>query len=269
MVIRGIKHLQNDTAEDHENCKVSACGLEATGTELLQSLQEQWEIEKGFISYIKCYRKITPLRETGNSPELSREAIPALLQLVAVFLPCCHLLGFSENVLILILGLIFFYVLLSCFFHSQRELSLWLWKAFVGQPQPTPPAPWDCSGGAQENTQTSLHDNPAPFTALGNCTVLCAPCTNCVFQSATPVHLKIFKIWPDKAIGNLDLMSKLDLAGRSAMISAATWSVLPGFLPLSDWSNSLFAVSLDMSEAAAVTTWILQQTSGSCSIDFF
>lgn len=60
MVIRGIKHLQNDTAEDHENCKVSACGLEATGTELLQSLQEQWEIEKGFISYIKCYRKITP-----------------------------------------------------------------------------------------------------------------------------------------------------------------------------------------------------------------
>lgn len=49
-------------------------------------------------------------------------------------------------------------------------------------------------------------------------------------------------------------MSKLDLAGRSAMISAATWSVLPGFLPLSDWSNSLFAVSLDMSEAAAVTT---------------
>lgn len=142
MVIRGIKLLQNDTAEDHENCKVSACGLEATGTELLQSLQEQWEIEKGFISYIKCYRKITPSRETGNSPELSREAIPALLQLVAGFLPCCHLLGFSENVLILILGLIFFYVLLSCFFHSQRELILRLWKAFVGQPQPTPPAPW-------------------------------------------------------------------------------------------------------------------------------
>lgn len=33
MVIRAIEHLWMDTAEDHGNCKVSACGLEATETE--------------------------------------------------------------------------------------------------------------------------------------------------------------------------------------------------------------------------------------------
>lgn len=116
---------------------------------------------------------------------------------------------------------------MSCFLAFFIPRGSWSWgcgRLLLDSHNQPHQHPGDCSGGAQENMQTSLHDNPAPFTALGNCTMLSAPCTNCVFQSATPVHLKIFKIWLDKAIGNLDLMSKLDLAGRWAMISAATWS---------------------------------------------
>lgn len=68
MVIRTIEQLWMDIAEDHGNCKVSACVLEAAGTELLQSRQERWEMEKSFTSYIKSYRKINSSHEIPLNP---------------------------------------------------------------------------------------------------------------------------------------------------------------------------------------------------------